>query len=180
MPAASNALEILAAQHHEIDEMLAAISGAPEAVEATALAALADRLIIHLAAEQELFYPAVATSVSREVHAELLAEHAEIQRVLATLLWLDHERAAQDAGQKMVGALARLSELVAMHATWQERDLHATVAGTWSADELARLGREIGAWIDGLVVGREAPGPLRPDAPGRRGGSARGVAPSHR
>ncbi len=142
----SDALELLTAQHDEIEMLLAEIADTANPDRRTqAITELADRVTIHLAAEQVLFYPAVSTVMSREVHTELLAEHAEIKRVLADLLWLDGD------DTRLVHKLSALKALVDCHATWQERDLFETVAESWSAEELTALGTEITNWVDSII-----------------------------
>lgn len=143
----SDALELLTAQHDQIDALLSAIADTESAAQRSQLITeLADQVTIHLAAEQELFYPAVSDLIDTDVHAELLSEHGEIKRVLAELLWQEHD--AERAGH----TLTQLRELLAVHATWQERELFETIAERRSISDLAELGSEITGWIDSLVV----------------------------
>jgi hypothetical protein len=110
-----------------------------------AITDLADRITVHLAAEQELFYPAVSMLISSDVHAELLAEHGEIKRVLADLLWLDSD------DSRLERKLSALQALIDCHTRWQERELFENVAETHTGEELAALGAEISGWIDSLI-----------------------------
>jgi hypothetical protein len=142
----SDALELLTAQHDEIDALIAEIgSTANPDRRSQAITDLADKLTVHLAAEQVLFYPTVSMLISREVHQELLAEHAEIKRVLADLLWLDGENA------RLERKLSALKALLDCHSTWQEQDLFETVAEQRSAAELAELGTEITDWVSSII-----------------------------
>jgi hypothetical protein len=142
----SDALELLTAQHDEIEALIAEIADTvnPDR-RAQAITELADRITIHLAAEQVLFYPAVSMLISRDVHTELLAEHAEIKRVLADLLWLDNE------DTRLQRKLSALKSLVDCHATWQERELFERVAEARTTEDLATLGCEITDWVDSIV-----------------------------
>jgi Hemerythrin HHE cation binding domain len=142
-----DALELLTAQHDEIDALIEKIAtpAKPDA-RGQAIADLADHLTVHLAAEQELFYPAVSTLISTEVLTELMAEHAEIKRVLADLLWFD---AADD--ERIERKLSGLKALMECHATWQESVLFERVAEARSPREIVVLGAEIGGWIDSIV-----------------------------
>ncbi|HEY4055234.1 MAG TPA: hemerythrin domain-containing protein [Kofleriaceae bacterium] len=143
----SDALELLTAHHDEIEALLAEIAVSTNtARRSLAITELADAVTVHLAAEQELFYPAIAGDLPPAVHAELLAEHAEIKRLLADLVWLEQD------DSRLERKLVALRTLVDHHATWQEKDLFETVAGRRSQDELAAIGDEIRGWIDGLVV----------------------------
>src|SRR6476661_2035292 len=85
-----DALELLTAQHDEIDTLISelATSTNPSARNET-INLLVEKLTLHLALEQELFYPAVASALSAEVREELRAEHTEIKRILADMLWLE-------------------------------------------------------------------------------------------
>lgn len=143
----SDALELLTAQHDEIDGLLSAIASATSpGRRSQMITELTDQVTIHLAAEQELFYPAVSDLISSDVHAELIAEHTEIKRVLADLLWREHD------DERVGHTLATLRELLAVHAIWQERHLFETIAENRTPEQMAQIGGEITGWIDGLVV----------------------------
>ncbi|HEY4181296.1 MAG TPA: hemerythrin domain-containing protein [Kofleriaceae bacterium] len=147
----SDALELLTAHHDEIEALLAEIATTKNTSRrSAAITELADAVTVHLAAESELFYPAVSAHLSREVHTELLAEHAEIKRLLADLVWLEHDDA------RLERKLLALRGLVDNHATWQERQLFVDVAETHSDDELSAIGEEIRGWIDGLAISAAA------------------------
>jgi hypothetical protein len=129
-----DALELLTAAHEEIDELLDNVQQTRD-VEAFDL--LTARLVAHLAVEQERFYPVVAATLSREVLAEVLAEHAAIKRVLAELVWLGVDDPA--FGEKLI----ELAQLLAGHAGWQEDELFHTLAETMSVEALAALGTDL-------------------------------------
>ena len=147
----SDALELLTAQHEEIAALLSSIAEMDNPVGRNqAITELADRITVHLAAEQELLYPAIAANLSRDAHGELMSEHGEIKRLLADLLWLDHD------DPRLPQQLTAMQILFAKHAGRQENDLFEAVAQTRSVDELSVLGAEIRGWIDGLVVSDDA------------------------
>jgi Hemerythrin HHE cation binding domain len=132
----TDALEILAAQHAHIDGLLAQLraDGADDAQRVHLVGELAEYVTAHLAVEQELFYPQVAATLTPDVHGELLAEHREIKRVLANLLWLD----ADDG--RFAATLATLERLLGGHIAWQDDQLFERVAEGVSAGALAKLG----------------------------------------
>jgi hypothetical protein len=133
----SDALELLTAQHEEIDDLLATArqTRAPSTFDE-----LADKLVAHLALEQELFYPVVATAIARDVLDELVQEHVAIKRVLAEIVWLG-------ADDPDVGArLSELAFLLAGHCSWQEQQLFVTVAESMSCDALLALGTRLQAF----------------------------------
>jgi hypothetical protein len=113
-------LALLTAQHDQIEELLVRV--ADPATRAPAFTELADVLPAHLALEQEVFYPAVAPLFGRDLMDEVLAEHCEIKRVLADLLWLDDDDAR--FGRK----LAALATLLDGHSGWQEDRMFSAVA----------------------------------------------------
>jgi Hemerythrin HHE cation binding domain len=139
----TNAIELLTQQHDEIEALLVEVSAINSAsARIGALSELADKLTLHLAVEQELLYPAADPLISREVHAELLAEHAEIKRILADLIWL--EREDQRFARKLVG----LQQLLQLHETWQETELFERLTQGLAAPRLADLGAEVHTWFD--------------------------------
>lgn len=143
----ADALELLTAQHDEIDTLIAelATSTSPADRNAT-INDLVDKLTVHLALEQELFYPAVASALSTEVREELRAEHSEIKRILADMLWLESEDA------RFARKLTALQSLIAWHTTWQERELFERTAENMTPDQLSDLGAQLNAWLDGTVA----------------------------
>jgi hypothetical protein len=133
----SDALELLTAQHEEIEDLLAT---ARQTRDPSTFAELADKLVAHLALEQELFYPVVATAIPRDVLEELAHERVAIKRVLAEIVWLG----ADDPG---VGTqLNELAFLLAGHCSWQEQQLFETVAESMSSDTLSALGTRLQAF----------------------------------
>lgn len=127
----SDALELLTAQHAQIDDLMEFVSTLHDA---DALTELADVLTAHLGVEQELLYPAISAHVSSEIRDELLAEHREIKRALAELCWGGVE------DPELVPKLEQLRSLVEGHAAYQEDELFTRVAETVSRERLAELG----------------------------------------
>ena len=151
----SDALELLTAQHDEIEALLAEIADtANPDRRSQAITDLADRITVHLAAEQELFYPAVSMLISTDVHTELLAEHGEIKRLLADLLWLEGD------DTRLERKLSALKSLIDCHCTWQERELFENVAEVRSPEELSALGTEISGWIDSIIDATQIATPI--------------------
>lgn len=127
-----DALELLTAQHEEIDELCERIA---RYRDAAAFDELADKLPTHLALEQELFYPTIP--IAQEVRAELIAEHVAIKRLLGQLVWMGIED--EDFGD----LFAQLGELLLGHTAYQEDHLFTAVAETMPADRLAALCDEL-------------------------------------
>jgi hypothetical protein len=143
----ADALELLTSQHDEIDALIAELAAtASPSTRNETISQLVEKLAIHLGLEQELFYPAVSAALSPVVYAELLAEHGEIKRVLADMLWLESEDV------RFARKLAALQSLQRWHSMWQERELFETLAETMNAEQLAELGSRLNAWLDGAVA----------------------------
>jgi len=138
-----DALELLTAQHEDIDELCERVT---RSRDAATFAALADRLTIHLALEQELFYPVIAGAVPADVMTELLAEHVAIKRILAKLVWLGVE----DEDFSML--FSQLGELLIGHAAWQEDQLFRTAAESLSAARLAAIGAQLQAFATNVAA----------------------------
>ncbi len=139
----SSAIDLLTTQHDEIEALLVDVSAATSsAVRTAALSDLADKLTLHLAVEQELLYPAANKLISAEVRTEMLAEHQEIKRVLADLIWLEHE------DQRFARKLVSLQTLMQWHEAWQESELFDRLAQGLPAPQLVDLGHEVESYFD--------------------------------
>ena len=139
----SDVLSILTRQHDEIEALLVEVTVADMLpMRASALSEIADKLTLHLALEQELLYPASVGIVSGEVREEMMAEHQEIKRVLADLIWLERE------DQRFARKLVRLQLLLQWHEAWQENELFPRLAAGLPAPRLAQLGYDISTWLE--------------------------------
>lgn len=130
MPPIRDALELLTAQHEQIEDLFEQVR---QIGDEAAFVELADKLGTHLALEQELLYPAVRPRLAADVLEEVLAEHAALRKALADLSWLG----IRDEAFRV--ALGTLGELLFGHAAWQENELFTTAAETMSPGELAAL-----------------------------------------
>lgn len=139
----SDALELLTAQHEEIEDLLAAVATTRDA---RVFDELAEKLVTHLATEQLLFYPLVARAMTVQVLDEVLQEHLVIKRVLAELVWLGVEDEA------FAGKLERLASLLTGHCGWQEDHLFETVAESMPAETLTSLGRQMQEHVTAFPV----------------------------
>lgn len=125
-----DALELLTAQHEDIEFLLVQVQ---QTYDSDAFDELADKLVSHLALEQELFYPAVACAMTADIRRELLEEHLAIKRILAEMVWLGVED--RDFG----GKLRELDFLLDGHCGYQEEQLFEAVAEIVPSDQLANL-----------------------------------------
>jgi hypothetical protein len=141
MPRISDPLELLTQQHDELIGLLDALASSNEAERVRALAELAEALPDHLAAEQELLYPIIGAHLRPSVRDELVAEHVEIKRVLADLLWfgLDDSETPR--------RIAALRTLIDGHCAYQEHELFETAAETLAPIDVTVLGSRLAAWF---------------------------------
>jgi hypothetical protein len=130
MPPISDALELLTAQHEQIEDLFEQVR---QIDDEDAFAELVDKLNAHLALEQQLFYPAICQRVSNDVMSELLQEHASIKLILADLAWLGTR------APTFRPTFAQLGDLILGHAAWQEDELFTAAAESMTRDELAEL-----------------------------------------
>lgn len=139
----ADVLSLLTRQHDEIEALLVEVTvAAPMPMRASALSELADKLTLHLALEQELLYPATQGLVSDEVREELLAEHVEIKRVLADLVWLERE------DRRFARKLLALQVLLQWHEAWQEGELFPRIAVGLPATRRDDLAHRVASWLD--------------------------------
>jgi hemerythrin superfamily protein len=138
-------LELLTAQHREVDELFEKLESGKG--DRTALfMELADKLAAHAAIEEQVFYPAVMAKNTEDMLHESVEEHLEIKRVLADLITMKLDEDELDAKLKV------LKEDVAHHAHEEEEDkLFPILRNAMSADERGALGNEFLAKFEALV-----------------------------
>jgi hypothetical protein len=131
----SDPLELLTQQHDDIVALVDTLATPAQLTE------LADMLTDHLAAEQSLLYPMVGGHVTTSVRDELVAEHVEIKRVLADLVWFGLEDA--DTPRR----LQALRALLGGHTAYQEEQLFELAAETLAPIDITVLGTRLQAWF---------------------------------
>jgi hemerythrin superfamily protein len=83
------ATDYLTRQHREIEQALRrALETEDAAARRSRFLDIADALILHIAAEEQVFYPAVHDQPNEDVLLESLEEHLAIKRLLSDLLAL--------------------------------------------------------------------------------------------
>jgi hemerythrin superfamily protein len=133
----TDVVELLTAQHTEVDELFAAIEKG-EGNRSALFTELADKLAAHAAAEEKVFYPAIMEKDTQSQLREAVEEHLAIKRVLADLIAIDVN------DETFLAKLKVLKEEVAHHAHKEEEDkLFPKVKSMLNADERAALGNEV-------------------------------------
>ena len=129
----ADALELLTDQHDAIEHLLEELITVPQEARAREFGKLADLLTTHLAVEQDLFYPSIAVPAKPEI----LAEHDQIKRLVADLLW-------RELDDSELPRLTDLTALVRRHITEQEA-LFMAVADAMPTGILRGMGAELRA-----------------------------------
>ena len=133
-----DAIQLLTDQHRMLEERFNAAVAASDPRERSALVAEAgDQLAVHVAAEEELFYPAVKARRTEDILLESLEEHLSLKRLLADLLNLPDDDSTYEAKLKV------LREQAEHHHHEEEEHLFPQVRKCLPADELEALGVEM-------------------------------------
>jgi hemerythrin superfamily protein len=133
-----DAVQLLIDQHRRLEKRL------EEAVEATdpkeraeLLARAGDDLAVHVASEEDVFYPAVKAKCTEDILLESLEEHLSLKRLLADLIALDPGDRTFEAKLKV------LAEQTEHHHKEEEEHLFPDVRKLLDADQLDALGNEM-------------------------------------
>lgn len=133
-----DAIQLLTDQHRMLEERFDAAVGAADPRERAALAAEAgDQLAVHVAAEEDVFYPAVKARRTQDILLESLEEHLSLKRLLADLLELPADDVAYEAKLKV------LREQAEHHHHEEEEHLFPQVRKCLPAEVLESLGVEM-------------------------------------
>jgi hemerythrin superfamily protein len=144
-PMSTDVVELLTAQHTELDELFAKLESGSGARRAT-LTELADKLAAHSTVEEKIFYPAVMAKDTHDLLHESVEEHLAIKRVLADLI----EPGIDEDSFK--AKLSVLKENVSHHAHHEEeKKLFPMVKKLMDEDQRAALGNEVLAMFEDLM-----------------------------
>jgi hemerythrin superfamily protein len=133
-----DAVEFLVEQHRLLETQLESLVAAEgEEARRASLAEVGDHLGVHLASEEEVFYPAVRAQRTEDDLLESLEEHLSLKRLLADLLALQPEDPTFQAKCKV------LREQSVHHHKEEEEDLFPAVRDMLDAKERERLGDEM-------------------------------------
>ena len=148
----------LTQQHRQLEAALReALAADDPAIKRSRFLDIADALIMHIAAEEQVFYPAVHAQPNEDVLLESLEEHLSIKRLLSDLLTLRGDDATFQA------KLHVLREQAEHHHKDEERKLFPAVREAF--DDAARA--EIGAAMARLELQMQAHGKPRREVHGQ-------------
>jgi hemerythrin superfamily protein len=134
------ATDYLTRQHRDIEQALRdALALDDAAARRSRFLDIADALILHIASEEQVFYPAVHADRNEDVLLESLEEHLALKRLIADLLALPGDDVT------FPPKLHVLRELAEHHHGDEERKLFPAVRDKFDADARQALGREMEA-----------------------------------
>jgi hemerythrin superfamily protein len=135
-----DAIDLLTRQHRELEASLKAVLDASSDADRQAgLARAGDHLAVHLASEEEVFYPAVRARKTEGILLESLEEHLSLKRLLADLLELAPSAQTFEPKVKVLGEQAE------HHHKEEEENLFPKVATLLDDGERSALGEQMAA-----------------------------------
>jgi len=142
----TNVLELLTAQHEELDNLFEQIENG-EGNRRALFVELADKLAAHATVEEKVFYPAVMSAETRSMLHESVEEHLGIKRELADLITMRLDDVHFKAKLKV------LKEYVSHHAhEEEERKMFPLLHKLLSRDQLAAIGNEVLVMYEELIA----------------------------
>jgi len=131
------AIQLLTLQHRALEERMKTTLHAPVEQRSACLAQVGDHLSVHLASEEEVFYPAVHARRTEDILLESLEEHLSLKRLLADLMALAPDDATWEAKFKV------LEEQSEHHHKEEEEHLFPKVLTLIDLPEREALGRDM-------------------------------------
>ena len=133
-----DAVELLVSQHRALEARMKSLKEATDDAQRTRLLAqVGDELTVHLASEEEIFYPAVRAGRTEGVLLESLEEHLSLKRLLADLLDLP------PGEQTFAPKFQVLKEQTEHHHKEEEEHLFPKVLNLIEAGRRAEIGAEM-------------------------------------
>jgi hemerythrin superfamily protein len=133
-----DAVELLIRQHRTLEQRMKRLCDASsDADRAALLAEVGDHLTVHIASEEEIFYPAVRAARTEDILLESLEEHLSLKRLLADLLELAPSAPTFEPKSKV------LAEQAEHHHTEEEEHLFPTVRKLIDEPARAALGEQM-------------------------------------
>ncbi len=134
-----NAIELLTADHAEVEEMFRQIESLPEGeARATAVAGVIRELSVHAAIEEQVLYPAMRKALPDGDHLvqEAIEEHQAVKETLAAI-----ERA--DSAAERHPHLVSLIGNVRHHVDEEETELFPKLQASITTGDLQDLGSKL-------------------------------------
>ena len=133
-----DAIQLLTIQHRALERMMDNLLEEDDVQQKIALFERAsDELSVHIASEEQVFYPAVNAARTEDNLMESLEEHLSLKRLLADLLEMDPGDKAFEAKFKV------LKEQTEHHHREEEEHLFPKVMRMISQEQRMALGRDM-------------------------------------
>lgn len=133
-----DAVELLITQHRTLEHLLdEAVDEEDDEKRKALFARAGDHLTVHIASEEQIFYPAVHAARTEDILLESLEEHLSLKRLLADLLELD------PAQQTFAPKLKVLQEQTEHHHKEEEEHLFPKVKTLMNDEQRAALGQQM-------------------------------------
>jgi hemerythrin superfamily protein len=133
-----DAVDYLITQHRRLEGRMARLEAAATDAERVALLAeVGDDLTVHLASEEQVFYPAVRAASTEDILLESLEEHLSLKRLLDDLLGLAPDATTFEPKFKV------LKEQTEHHHQEEEEHLFPKVKSLIGGPERAALGERM-------------------------------------
>jgi hypothetical protein len=140
-----DAISMLDEQHDEVDMLFKELEKSTGRKKSSTFLQIADKLSLHTAIEEQIFYPAVKARRTKDILLESLEEHLAIKRALADLIDLDISDESFDAKATV------LKEEVEHHVGEERSQLFPKVRIIFSNDELVELANQMEALMAELM-----------------------------
>jgi hemerythrin-like domain-containing protein len=128
-----NAIELLKRQHRQIQELFERFERAQGPEQQSIADAIADKVAVHSAIEEQHFYPATRTARTEEFLREAVEEHLSAKRVIADIL------DSSPSDPQFHAKVKVLKEQIERHVREEEGELFPKVQKLFSKDELLDL-----------------------------------------
>jgi hemerythrin-like domain-containing protein len=133
-----DAIDLLISQHRTLEARMDRLrDAAADADRAALLAEVGDHLTVHIASEEEIFYPAVHAARTEDILLESLEEHLSLKRLLADLM------ALAPAAPTFEPKFKVLKEQTEHHHKEEEEHLFPTVCKLIEASARTALGKQM-------------------------------------
>lgn len=139
MPIAQNALTLLKADHREVEDLFRQFRKAESKAQRVRLAEdVCKALKIHMAIEEEIFYPAYASATDdRETNNRARVEHDGAKKLIAEI------ESAGPADDMFDARVTVLAEMLKHHIKEEERFGGMFSRARWSKMDMNELGQEL-------------------------------------
>jgi hemerythrin superfamily protein len=160
--ASVDAIELLEAQHEEVEKLFGKIERAEEEEKQDLFEQLADALAVHATIEEKHFYPATKSARTEELLQEAVEEHLSAKRLIADLMEMSPDDPQFEAKMKV------LQEQVEHHVEEERTGLFPKVRKMLKKEEL----EDLGVVMEDLADELKASGSPRESVPAETGEAA--------